>query len=117
LERIPEGVVVRAEVRAAWIGACSRCVDPVSGEARVHVDELFEPEPLAGETYRLGDDEIDLEPLVRDAILLELPLAPRCRAECAGLCPRCGADRNRTGCDCRVETDDPRWAALRSLEL
>ena len=73
--------------------------------------------PLEGETYPLDDDTLDLEPLVRDALLLELPLAPLCTEDCAGLCPSCGADRNETQCDCRVDDTDPRWAALRSLEL
>jgi uncharacterized protein len=83
----------------------------------VHVDELFEAVPLEGETYLLEDDVIDLEPMVRDALLLELPLAPLCRDDCAGLCPTCGANRNDEPCDCAEAEPDPRWAALRSLEI
>jgi uncharacterized protein len=90
---------------------------PVSGEVAVHVDELFEREPLEGETYRLEDDICDLEPLVRDALVLELPPTPLCRPDCAGLCAHCGADRNLTVCDCGTTELDPRWAALRSLDL
>jgi len=55
--------------------------------------------------------------MVRDALLLELPLAPLCDAECAGLCATCGANRNQTRCSCVTTDLDPRWAALRSLEL
>jgi len=117
LERISEGIVVRAEITAPWHAACSRCLLPVSGSVAVHVDELFEPAPLEGETYGLDGETVDLEPLVRDALLLELPAAPLCRAECQGLCAQCGADRNTTACDCRTEELDPRWAALRSLDL
>ena len=117
LERISEGIVVRAEITAPWSAACSRCLAPVSGIASVHVDEMFEPAPLEGETYPLADETIDLEPLVRDALLLELPAAPLCRSDCAGLCAQCGADRNTTECDCQTEELDPRWAALRSLDL
>ena len=83
----------------------------------MHVDELFEPHPLEGETYQLDDDVIDLEPLVRDALLLELPLAPLCAPDCAGLCPTCGVNHNLTRCECVTTEIDPRWAALRSLEL
>ena len=87
LERVPEGIVVRGTVAATWNAACSRCLEPVGGEIAVHVDELFERQPLEGETYKLDDDVIDLEPLVRDALLLELPLAPalppRLRRACA----------------------------------
>lgn len=117
LERVPEGVVVRGTIAAQWQAACSRCLAPVTGEAQVHVDEMFEAHPLEGETYLLDVDIIDLEPLVRDTLLLELPAAPVCREDCAGLCPQCGIDRNATTCDCHTEELDPRWAALRSLEI
>jgi uncharacterized protein len=117
LERLPEGIVVRGTLGAMWKAPCSRCLEPVTGEIAVHVDELFETQPLEGETYKLDDDVIDLEPLVRDALVLELPLAPLCRADCAGLCVTCGANHNLTTCDCVTEEIDPRWAALRSLEI
>lgn len=117
LERVSEGIVVRGTLRAHWQAPCSRCLAPVDGDITVHVDELFEPHPLAGETYLLDVDVIDLEPLVRDALLLELPGTPLCRDDCAGLCPQCGADLNVTSCDCTTEDLDPRWAALRSLDL
>ena len=112
---LPGGGVETGE--APWQAVCSRCLQPVAGDIAVHVDELYEPAPLEGETYPLDDDTLDLTPLVRDALLLELPLAPLCTEDCAGICPSCGADRNETQCDCRVDDTDPRWAALRSLEL
>jgi uncharacterized protein len=117
LERVPEGIVVRGTLTAAWNAACSRCLEPVAGEISVHVDELFETHPLEGETYKLDEDVIDLEPMVRDALLLELPLAPLCADDCAGLCATCGVNRNVTHCECVTQEIDPRWAALRSLEL
>ncbi len=117
LERVPEGVVVRGTIDAAWQAACSRCLEPVGGRVSLHLDELFERSPLEGETYLLDEDAIDLEPMVRDALVLELPLAPLCDPDCAGLCARCGANRNVARCDCADVEIDPRWAALRSLEL
>jgi uncharacterized protein len=117
LERVGDGIVVRGEVRAAWRAPCARCLRPVEGELVVHVDELYEHDPLEGETYRLDVDTLDLEPLVRDALLLELPAAPLCRDDCAGLCPTCGIDRNEATCACATDDPDPRWAALRSLDL
>jgi uncharacterized protein len=117
LERVPEGIVVRGTLSAMWSAACSRCLEPVTGEISVHVDELFELVPLECETYKLDEDTIDLEPLVRDALLLELPLAPLCDTGCEGLCATCGANRNLTRCECVTTEIDPRWAALRSLEL
>lgn len=117
LERVSEGIVVRGSVRARWAAPCSRCLSPVGGDIAVHVDELYERTPLEGETYPLEDDICDLEPLVRDAVLLELPGVPLCRPDCAGLCGECGADRNAVACDCGTSEPDPRWAALRSLDL
>jgi uncharacterized protein len=117
-ERVPEGLVVRGTITTRWDAACSRCLVPVGGDLEVGVAELYEREPLEGETYRLSDDDVvDLEPLIRDALLLELPAVPLCRPDCLGLCPRCGIDRNTSECDCADAEPDPRWAALRSLDL
>lgn len=115
LERVPEGVVARGTVHAPWTAECSRCLAPAEGDVVVHVDELFERTPVPGETYPLGDYAIDLAPLVRDALVLELPGAPLCRPDCAGLCPICGGDRNEVPCDCHTDEADPRWAALQQL--
>ncbi len=52
---------------------------------------------------------------MRDALLLDLPVAPLCRDDCAGLCPSCGIDRNQSTCDCDMTIPDPRWDALREL--
>jgi len=118
LERVSEGIVVRGTIDAPWAAACSRCLTPVEGELKISVGELYERQPLEGETYPLRDDDIlDLEPMVRDALALELPRIPLCRPDCAGLCPRCGVDHNTTSCDCADAEPDPRWAALRSLDL
>jgi uncharacterized protein len=118
LERVSEGIVVRGTVGAHWEAACSRCLVPVGGDLALQVGELYERRPLEGETYLLSDDDvIDLEPLIRDALLLELPSVPLCRTDCAGLCPTCGVDHNLASCECSDREPDPRWDALRSLEL
>jgi uncharacterized protein len=69
------------------------------------------------ETYPLTGDTVDLVPLARDALLLELPLAPLCRSDCVGLCPKCGADRSEQPCDCIDQPGHPVWAALDSLRI
>src|SRR4051794_19325257 len=118
LERVSEGIVVRGSVTTRWDAACSRCLVPVGGDLVVTVGELYERNPLEGETYPLTEDDIvDLEPLIRDALLLELPAVPLCRPDCQGLCPSCGVDHNVTACECATAEPDPRWAALRSLDL
>jgi len=117
LERIAEGVVVRGDLATSWAAPCARCLNPTGSSINVDVDELFETEPIPGETYLLDGEILDLEPLVRDALVLELPQAPLCSADCAGLCPNCGIDRNTATCQCEADHTDPRWAALGSLDL
>jgi uncharacterized protein len=122
VEGIREGVIVHADVRAHVTSECSRCLTPVDGLIEVEVREVFEDSATLdagteGEIYPLHQDELDLEPMVRDAVLPELPAVPLCRPDCAGLCPVCGENRNETACDCTLEEADPRWSALRELKF
>lgn len=117
LESVNEGVVVRGTVSAPWTGECRRCLRTVEGRLQAEVMEVFEQEPVEGETSKLEVDRIDLEPLAREAVLLELPVAPLCQDDCLGLCPDCGADRNAGGCGHTVEQVDDRWAALDQLRF
>ncbi len=109
------GIDVQGTVTAPWVGICRRCAEPVSGVLRVDVHERFVDDPVASasddELYPITDDTVDLAPLARDTVVLELPMAPLCREDCAGLCPQCGADRNQGPCGC-VAPRDPRWANL-----
>jgi uncharacterized protein len=106
------GIDVVGTVRAPWVGICRRCTAPVHGELTIAVNERYADAPIAeDELYPITDDTIDLGPLVRDAIVLELPMAPLCRDDCQGLCPQCGTDRNEAECSC-VAPADPRWANL-----
>lgn len=65
--------------------------------------------------YGYENEQVDLTPLFRDQVILAVPFAPLCREDCKGLCPQCGADRNRETCDCKPPVD-PRWAALQNLK-
>jgi uncharacterized protein len=112
LEWVSDGLLATGTVEGAWDGLCRRCLGPVRGTLRVDFQELFESNPREGESYRLGHDKVDLEPLARETLVLDLPLAPLCRDDCRGLCPTCGADLNRGDCDCPPAEADPRWAAL-----
>jgi uncharacterized protein len=115
LELIPfeGGIQAEGTVRAPWVGICRRCTEPVAGELELRVHERF-GDDANDDFYPIVDDRIDLGPLVRDAIVLELPMAPLCREDCAGLCPQCGANRNEGDCGC-VAPVDPRWANLDAL--
>jgi uncharacterized protein len=116
LDSVIGGIEVTAELRAPWQGQCRRCLRPLNGELCCEVRELYRPRSWPGEldedTYPLTGEQLDLRPLVRDALMLELPLAPLCQEDCQGLCPRCGADLNAGPCGCAGSGGDPRWAAL-----
>ena len=106
------GISADGTVSAPWVGVCRRCAVAVAGELVIDVHERFGVAATGeDELYPIEDDAIDLGPLVRDAIVLDLPMAPLCRADCLGLCPHCGADRNEGQCAC-VAPPDPRWANL-----
>lgn len=111
----PGGLAASGSIEAAWVGECRRCGGPVEGRVTAAVRERFAPEASDDEdAYPLGDDQVDLEPLVRDTVLLELPLAPLCAETCLGLCPQCGTNWNESACQCRAAAD-PRWTALDRL--
>jgi uncharacterized protein len=112
LEWVTDGLLASGAISAPWRAECQRCLGPARGRVDFDFRELFERTPREGESYRLGHDSIDMEPLVREAILLELPLVPLCAEGCRGLCPTCGADLNHGACGCTWVGADPRWAAL-----
>lgn len=117
LASYPGGISADGTVTAPWRGECRRCGGPVDGTVVAQVHERYAPAGASDrdeEAYPLVGDELDLEPLARDAVLLELPLAPLCVEDCQGLCPTCGANRNTESCDCTPPAD-PRWSALDTL--
>lgn len=116
LEAIAGGVTVIGVVTAPWTGACRRCLEQASGTVSIPVRELYTEGGDGEDTYPLVNDEVDLEELVHDAVLLELPQAPLCRPGCLGLCPVCGGNRNVTSCTCAPPRDE-RWAVLDALRV
>jgi uncharacterized protein len=115
VDALGDGVVVHGTVSAPWEGTCRRCLQPARGHAVATIEEVYQVRPTSGEAFTFDGDAIDLAPLVRENLLVELPLAPLCRDDCAGLCPSCGADRNTDTCGCDTRPSDPRWAALEGL--
>jgi uncharacterized protein len=115
LVSLSNGIVVRGHLRTRWHGACRRCLAPVADTMDVAVDELYQVVVTDPDAFPIVDEQIDLAPMVRETLLLDVPDAPLCRADCAGLCPVCGTDRNLVSCTCVVEVRDERWAALHAL--
>ncbi len=117
LEAVTEGVLVTAEVTAPLTGECARCLEPLSQTTEVRFQELFNygqgEGPPADDGYSLDGDLLDLEPVLRDALVLALPLAPLCQDDCPGLCAECGVQLARAGSEHgHGGPIDPRWAAL-----
>ena len=121
LERVPDGIVARGELHARWDGECSTCLREVAADLTVGVAELYESHPVDGDTYPIEGHELDLEQLVRDALVLELPLAPACeRPDCepaASPAVLVGADDRSSDSTSGDAPTDPRWAALSDLDL
>lgn len=123
VESIERGVTLMGTIDLAWEGECRRCLEPVDGRDQVEIMDIYQvgaPEDV-DEIVELIDDTIDLLPVVRDAVLLGLPLAPLCRVDCAGPDP----DRYPTKTEAEIEAaaaaaekpPDPRWDALGDLDL
>ncbi|MDR0417328.1 MAG: DUF177 domain-containing protein [Propionibacteriaceae bacterium] len=115
LEAVGEGVLASGRATAVVAGQCARCLSPIARPLTVAFQELFVyPGQAAGdaEVSRVGGRGIDLEPVVRDALLLDLPLAPLCGDDCLGLCAECGANLNDDPSHDHGLTVDDRWAGL-----
>lgn len=112
LESLVDGILASGTIEGSMELVCARCLTNMTSPFAVDVDELFAPGATAeDDAYPVSEGTIDLEPLIRDAVLMAMPFAPLCRPGCLGLCERCGGDRNMDECTCAPEPD-PRWAAL-----
>lgn len=118
LEAVMEGVLVSGTVTGPLVGECARCLDPVASTVEVDLQELYAypgSEATEDEAGRLEGDLLDLEPALRDAVVLALPLTPLCRDDCGGLCVVCGVRRDDVDCGHDTAPVDPRWAALTEM--
>lgn len=120
LESVMEGVLVSGTATVPLTGECGRCLEPVSETLTVDLQELFAyPESDADDDdeglARMEGDLLDLEPVLRDAVVLALPLTPLCQPDCAGLCVDCGERLDDLPEDHGHDAPDPRWAALQGL--
>lgn len=123
MESVSEGVLISARARAALRGECGRCLREITDSIDVELQQLYAYEHSTTEATtdddevgRMQGDLIDLEPELRDAVVLALPLNPKCRQDCPGLCPDCGVPWDELPPDHSHDQLDPRWAALRQLQ-
>lgn len=120
LEAVMEGVLVSGTIRGRAVGECVRCLGDVDYPVDADLQELFvypgrKPEGEDDELFELEGEMINLEPVLRDAVVLTLPFQPVCREDCPGLCSECGA-RLEDDPGHHHESADPRWAALQGLQ-
>jgi uncharacterized protein len=119
LESVMEGVLVTGDLDVPVEGSCARCLEPIEDTLHLSVQELYaysgsttEATSEEDEVRRIEGDYLDLEPLARDTVVLNLPLAPVCTEDCAGLCVDCGQRLDDLPADHTHEVVDVRWAGL-----
>ncbi|MEV2239990.1 YceD family protein [Micromonospora sp. NPDC049891] len=122
MESVSEGVLVSGTVSGPIRGECGRCLREINDSVTVTIQELYAYENSTtditteeDEVGRMQGDLIDLEPALRDAVVLALPNNPLCRQDCPGLCPECGVHRDDLPADHSHQQIDPRWAGLSQL--
>ena len=117
LESVVEGVLVSGSVSGEMTLTCARCLKTFEATFDLPVQELFAPDATEDDDeYPLVEGFVNLESMIRDAVLPAMPFAPLCRPDCLGLCERCGGDRNLEECVCLPEVDS-RWAPLAGLRF
>jgi uncharacterized protein len=141
LDMLGRRVRVEADAKAELAGACKRCLAPISVDLPVEfeltlvpaeerdedsetLDKVHDKGPKGG-TFSADDAEedtytgkvVDLDPILREQILLAVPAYPVCDEKCKGLCPVCGANLNDRECGCDRHVPDPRWAGLKNVKL
>jgi uncharacterized protein len=115
LDAMNDGVSVAGTVTFDWHGACRRCAIDTAGTIVADVDERYQERVTDPDAFEFDGMQLDLEPMVREVVLLEAPATPLHAPDCQGLCPVCGIDRNHASCECAEPASDSPWAALDQL--
>lgn len=118
LEVAGEELIAQGTITVEWNGPCRRCLEVQDGTTETATREIFQMRPVDGETYKLEENDVDLETMIRETVLLNMPIAPLCSEDCAG--PDPGRFPTSVVQDVVVDEDaeppaDPRWAALSEL--
>ena len=126
LMHVINGVLAQGDLSAAVTVPCVRCLEPVKAPIDLTVEETFEPtiDVITGQSVRPEEEDralwidehhiLDLQEVLRQDVLVAIPVHVVCCPDCRGLCATCGKNLNEGDCDCKTEPD-PRWAALQAL--
>ena len=120
-------VRIRGQYSVEMAAECDRCLGRASCALNAGFDLYYRPMSVIAKDEEVEIDEgeaeigfyegggLELEDLLREQVLLALPMQRVCSEDCKGICPVCGRNRNETACDCSMESSDDRWGALRDL--
>ena len=115
LESVHEGIYVSGGLKTRATADCSRCLEPMSVPIQVDIQELFAYSLEVEDDFVIQDQTIDLEQVIVDSVVLNLPFTPICSADCLGLCPDCGVKMNENPNHQHEAPIDSRWSALEKL--
>ena len=115
LESINGGIIVQGTVTGQSQLLCGRCLRNIEYANVASIDEMYQRVPDNPDAYPIVGESLDLQPMVREMVLLSLPDTPLCKADCPGLCPQCGADLQSAPCGCQAQRFDERWVILDQL--
>lgn len=116
LESVHEGILATVAAKIRYHAECGRCLTPFTATGKVDFTELFAYTLTEADEYGVHGDHVNLEPPLRDAIVLALPFQPVCRPDCLGLDPKTGEPRTAEELVAVDEEIDPRWAALEEFQ-
>jgi uncharacterized protein len=115
LESVHEGIYVSGELQTDAQGECSRCLDPVRMPIKVDIQELFAYSLEVEDDLLVQDEQIDLEQVIVDSVVLNLPFTPICSEDCLGLCPECGVKMVEDPNHAHEAPIDSRWSELKKF--
>jgi len=115
LESVHEGIYVSGGLKTKANADCSRCLEPMSVPLQVDIQELFAYSLEVEDDLVIQDEQIDLEQVIVDSVVLNLPFTPICSSDCLGLCPECGVKMNENPDHEHEAPIDSRWSALEKL--
>jgi len=121
---------IRGQVKSVLSTECDRCLTPTTYTVDAPFDLFYKPATElanAADEVALDDGEaeigfyelpgLELEDILREQVLLQIPMQRLCRVDCKGICPICGANRNEVSCHCEAHPGDDRWAALQAVHI
>ena len=109
---------LKGTIKTIYSTACARCLKPLDILLTAETDMILSDDPETEEEddlFVLTGDSVDPADVLVPALILQVQMTYLCKEDCKGLCPHCGADRNKVDCDCDKKQIDPRFAALRAL--